>query len=92
MSLKKFNEIKEQLAEENPHAILYDGFEKALVNIAYRVGMQPVACYDMRKCIEILMKNNKISYEEAVEYFEYNTMGLWAGESTPIFINHYASA
>lgn len=92
MSLKKFNEIKEQLAEQNEHAVLFDGYEEALVNIAYRFGMQPIACYDMQKCIKILMKNNKVSYEEAVEYFEFNTMGMWAGEFTPIFINHYASA
>jgi hypothetical protein len=89
MPLKKYNEIKDQLAKENPHAILYDGYDDALVSVAYRFNMQPIACYDMQKCIKILMKRDKATYEEAVEYFEFNTMGMWAGEFTPIFINHY---
>ena len=28
-------------------------------------------------------------YEEAVEYFEYNTIGAWVGEHTPVFITRY---
>lgn len=88
----KFNEIKAQLAEQNPHAILFDGYDEALVHIAYRFGMEPIACYDMQKCIKILMKRDKVSYAEATEWFEFNTIGMWAGEFTPIFVNHYATA
>jgi len=27
-----------------------------------------------------------MSYEDAIEYFEYNIAGAWVGESTPFFL------
>ena len=29
-----------------------------------------------------------MSYEDAVEFFDYNVAGAYVGESTPIFINN----
>ena len=85
----KYKQIREQLSERNPEAILYDGYEDALVSIAVRFNMESVACYDIQKCIKILMKRDKMTYDEAIEWFEINTMGTWAGDFTPVFINPY---
>ena len=41
--------------------------------------------YSVRRIIEMHMKDG-MSYDEAVEYFEYNTIGGWYGERTPIFL------
>lgn len=41
--------------------------------------------YDRDKCIEILMLRDHMSYETAVEFFEFNTIGAWMGENTPAF-------
>ena len=27
-----------------------------------------------------------MTYEEAIEYFDYNILGAWMGEYTPVFI------
>ena len=27
-----------------------------------------------------------MTYEEAVEYFEFNVIGAWVGEQTPMFL------
>jgi hypothetical protein len=43
-----------------------------------------VAAYDYDACIKALERD--MSYEEAVEYFDFNTIGAWVGESTPVFI------
>lgn len=83
----KFKEIKEELAELNPEAILFDGYEDALVGIASRFNLPALACYDAKKCVDILKKRDKMTHEEAVEFFEFNTIGCWAGDHTPIFIN-----
>jgi hypothetical protein len=32
-----------------------------------------------------------MSYEEAIEYFEYNVLGAYVGENTPIFIDNFDS-
>lgn len=41
--------------------------------------------YDANKGIQKLMDEDGMSEEEAVEYFEYNILGAYMGESTPIF-------
>jgi hypothetical protein len=49
------------------------------------MGIQAI-CYDEDKVIEILMERDGMTYEEAVEYFEFNIAGAWVGESTPFFM------
>jgi hypothetical protein len=75
----------EQLGEENPKALLADGFEDAFIGICERFGQQPLAAYDYFKCIDILVSQG-MTEEEAMEYFEFNTLGAWMGEGTPVFI------
>jgi hypothetical protein len=43
-----------------------------------------VAC-DMEKVIDILMADG-MDETEAIEFFEFNTLGAWMGDLTPIFI------
>ena len=87
----KFERIAGELAELNEDAVLFDGYEDALIGISIRYGQPPIACYDYNKCIIILMDKDGMSREEAMEYFEFNTLGCWAGDSTPSFIctNYY---
>ena len=65
--------------------ILFDDIEDAFVGVAERIGMGPVATYDYNKCIEIYMQDG-MTLEEAVEYFNFNVIGLWAGDKTPVFV------
>ena len=59
-------------------------FEPAILGIAHRFGMQPIVTYDYRKVIDIFAED--MSHEEAQEYFDFNVIGAWVGEGTPIFI------
>ena len=72
---------------ENEDALFADGFEEAFVGIIYRHALPPVAGYDISKCIEILMRRDGMSHEEAWEYFGFNTLGAYVGEHTPAFVN-----
>jgi hypothetical protein len=47
--------------------------------------MHKVVLYDTTKCIDILMKRDKMTEEEAIEFFYYNVIGSWVGEYTPCF-------
>jgi hypothetical protein len=78
-----FEELRESLAEVNDEAILFDGFEDALVGIADRFGMASVALYDRNKMVEVLMQDG-LTHEDAVEYLDFNVFGLWAGDHTPV--------
>jgi len=75
---------REEIAEIIPEALFADGFDEALLGYVQRAGMM-VALYDARKCIEVLMINDNMSEEDALEYFQYNVLGAWVGEYTPVF-------
>lgn len=76
---------REDVAEANEEMLFADGFDGALIGFVERCATPPVALYDRAKCIEILMLRDTMSYEEAVEFFEFNTLGSWMGENTPAF-------
>ena len=82
--MKTKNKI-ELLKEENPDYLMADGFDDAIVGTAERFGMHRVVLYDTTKCIDILMKRDKMTEEEAIDFFYYNVLGSWMGEYTPCF-------
>jgi hypothetical protein len=62
-----------------------DGFDDAIIGIGYQCHNKFVV-YDYDKCVKILMKRDKMKLEDAVEFMEYNVVGAWMGEGTPIFL------
>ena len=77
-------EILDRLQEANSDALTADGFDEALIGIARRCGQPDLAVYDVNKIIEILCK--EMSREDAWEYYEFNVVGSWVGENTPLFM------
>jgi hypothetical protein len=76
----------EEIEEINPDALLCDGFDEAIIGMAERINLGPVVAYDVDRMIVIMMERDGMSYEEAVEYFDFNILGTWVGENTPVFI------
>jgi hypothetical protein len=68
-----------------PEMLKCDGYDEAIIGVASRFGQQDVIAYDYDKYIELLQKDG-MTYEEAVEYFDFNVIGAWVGEGTPIFV------
>lgn len=79
-------EIKERLAEENSEALLADGLEGALVGIGHRCGQPALAVYDCERIIDVLVERDGMTREEAAEHMDFNIVGAWVGENTPIFL------
>jgi formylmethanofuran dehydrogenase subunit E len=77
---------KEHLMEilEEEECLTADGFDDALVGCTY--GANVVAVYDINKMIEILMEEGT-DYEDAVEFLDYNVVGAYLGEKTPLYVN-----
>jgi hypothetical protein len=42
--------------------------------------------YDEDKCIQILMERDGMTDEEAIEFFEFNVVGAYVGDHTPIYV------
>ena len=72
------------ISEEHPDLLTLDGFDEAVVGIVERCDLL-VVCYDRNKILEILMRD--MNYEEAMEYYEFNILGAYMGESTPVYLD-----
>jgi hypothetical protein len=70
---KNIEEFAQEMGIEG--LITADGYDEAFVGVADRFGKEPVAVYSYEMCIQILVRDNDMSHEEALEYFEYNTIG-----------------
>ena len=45
-----------------------------------------LAVYSYEKMVQVLMDNDDLSYDDAVEYVDFNVVGAWVGEQTPIIV------
>ena len=63
-----------------------DLYDEHIVGVAYRFNTGPILVYDMKS---ILRSHTKMGMtrDEAEEFFEYNTLGAWVGEGTPVFLD-----
>lgn len=77
---------REEIVEQLPDALFCDGFDDAIIGIAERINLGPVVAYSIEQIINIMVERDGMSYEEAYEYFDFNILGAWVGENTPIFI------
>ena len=82
-----FEEFRDRLAAINEEAILFEGYEDALIGVCEQFGRPPVACYDYTLCIKILTQRDGMSEEEAVEFFDFNSLGCCADQTNnPVFV------
>ena len=61
-------------------------FGDAFLGITWREGL-PVTVYDEAKVIQAYMDVDEMDYDEAVEFFQFNTISAYVGKQTPIFID-----
>jgi len=78
---------REELSENYPDLLVMDPeyLDEAIIGVALRIGFEAV-CYNSSKVIELLMEHDGMSYEDAVEYMDFNMKGAWVGETTPVFL------
>ena len=82
-------EISDYIEEHGMEGVLLaDGLEGAFIGVSCGFGPNK-AVYDWGKCVEILMKQDGMSMEEAIEHMSFNVTGAYMGEQTPEFIFIY---
>jgi len=74
---------RDRVGELNPEAIVWDGFDDAIIGYDRKDGK---AVYSEIKMMEILMAS-PMSEEEAMEYLEFNVFSTYVGEYTPLHIH-----
>jgi hypothetical protein len=69
-------------------AVLLDGLESAIVGIVEDFGSPGrKMLYSKQGILNILQERDLMTYSEAEEFYDYNILGLYAGELNPIFLD-----
>ena len=71
--------------EEEEGLLQADGLDDAVIGVGSRNGQPDILVYSHSKVLDCLMADG-MTYEEAVEFFEFNIGGAWVGEKTPIWV------
>lgn len=75
----------DQKSLEEP--LFADGFDEAIIGLAEpRWGQGLRVVYSIEKCQQILMRDMNTEEDGAREYFEFNVLGSYVGDNTPLFI------
>ena len=67
-------------------AILLDGLEEAIIGVVEEFGNGPRVLYSKNKILDILSKRDGMDWSEAEEFYDFNILGLYAGEQNPVFL------
>jgi chorismate mutase len=73
-------EIVENFPEEE--ILKADGLDEAVIGIDMS-SMRLI--YSKQECIRVMMYDQDMEQEEAIEYLEFNTFCAYVGEKTPIW-------
>ena len=88
VDLASYREKKSDSDSDSDSPLTLVGFDPCLAGTAIRFGMDgAVYCYDVDKVLAKIIAESdpRMSQEDAVDYFDYNILGSWMGEGTPIF-------
>ena len=64
----------------------WDVFDNAIIGVGERNNTDSMIVYDYDKMVKVLVTRDDMSYEEAEEYIEFNIVGAWIGDTTPIIV------
>ena len=67
-------------------AVTLEGLDDAIIGIGRQWGSKPCMIYSVKKIIDILVKRDEMNPDDALEYYEFNIMQLYAGEQTPVMM------
>lgn len=78
----------ETIIEQNPEDefLKADGLDEAIIGYDDQTGR---LIYSMSKIIDILIIDDGMTEEDALEHYYYNIHGGYVGEKTPIWCNDY---
>lgn len=67
-------------------AVILDGLDEAIIGVTEEFGNNSRILYSKDKILNILCERDGMNIEEAIEFYDYNILGLYAGEQNPIFL------
>jgi hypothetical protein len=71
---------------EDEAVVIYDGLDAAIVGVGNVHGQEKRLVYCYNKLIEVHMEDHDMTYEEAVEYIDFNVVCAYVGDTTPLIM------
>jgi hypothetical protein len=78
-------DITDLYGDDEPNILFAEGFDEAIAGVVWD-GERTRVVYDTELILELLMGRSEMTYEEAVEYFDFNINGSYMGEYTPFYL------
>ncbi len=63
----------------------WTGCDDAIVGLGHRCGCDTVVVYDYDKLVDVFIQQG-MNEEESIEWIDYNILGAWVGDDTPIIL------
>jgi len=60
-------------------------FDVAIVGVLERFGATDAVVYNYNQVIQVLIDQG-MDVDDAREWYEFNILGAWMGETTPVFV------
>lgn len=80
-------EFKIDINEYAEGAVILTGLEDCIIGIVEEFGNGKRLLYDKNKILKKLQEVNPMTESDAEEYYEYNILGLYAGEQNAVFLD-----
>jgi len=84
--------VDEYFLENEPdnECLRIDGYDDAIIGAGNQYTKENVLVYCYNRIIKICMESYDLEELEAIEYVDFNIVGAWIGEGTPIIL-HYCT-
>jgi len=79
-------DLLEFIESRTEDALIMDGYDDCIEGVIERFGQPNHVVYNFEKIIEKLVSSG-MTHEEALEWYSYNMVGAYVGETTPSFIH-----
>ena len=76
-------DIKDYVSEDALLLEPRERYDSCILGVTYD-GTKII--YDAIKIIEALVEDDEMTEEDATEYFEFNILGSYLGENTPVYV------
>ena len=76
----------DELFETAEGAVVLTGFDDAIIGLAEEFGNGPRILYSREKILQILQERDEMSFNDALDFYDFNILGMYVGEQNPIIL------
>ena len=85
------NQFTLDMDEYAEGAILLTDLEDCIIGVVEEFGTGRRILYDKNKIIKKLQERDLMTEQDAEEFYDYNILGLYAGEQNPVFLDRFVT-